>query len=75
MYVYLYMYTRVYIFPFLLDIYNFMWSDPFLLKVEQFSARLVQWSTAAILVITEAIFEFYWEKILCKGYILRVGLN
>jgi hypothetical protein len=46
MYVYLYMYTGVYIFPFLLDIYNFMWGDPFLLKVEQFPDRLVQWSTA-----------------------------
>jgi hypothetical protein len=46
MYVYLYMYTDVYIFPFLLDIYNFMWGDRFLLKVEQFLDRLVQWSTA-----------------------------
>jgi len=48
MYVHLYIYTRVYIFPFLLDIYNFMSGDGFLLKVEQFLDRLVQWSTAAI---------------------------
>jgi len=27
-------------------VYNFMWVDPFLLKVEQFPDRLVQWSTA-----------------------------
>jgi len=25
-----------------------MWDDPFLLKVEQFPDRLVQWSTAAM---------------------------
>jgi hypothetical protein len=25
----------------------------------------------SILVITEVIFEFYWEKILCNGHILR----
>ncbi len=51
MYVYLYMYTRVYIFPFLLDIYNFMWGDPFLLKVEQFPHQLVLLSTAATVYI------------------------
>jgi hypothetical protein len=24
----------------------------------------------SVLVINEVIFEFYWEKILCKGHIL-----
>jgi hypothetical protein len=25
----------------------------------------------SVLVATEVIFEFYWEKFLCKGHILR----
>ena len=25
----------------------------------------------SVLVVTEVIFEFYWEKFLCKGHILR----
>jgi len=51
MYLYLYIYTRVYIFPFLGDIHTLMWGDPFLLKVEQFLHRLVQWSTAGQIIV------------------------
>jgi hypothetical protein len=29
----------------------------------------------SVLVVTEVIFEFYWEKFLCKGHILRVRLG
>jgi hypothetical protein len=34
--------------------------------------KLCRMNFTSILVITEVIFEFYWEKILCKGTSLQV---
>ncbi len=42
-------YMFIFFFPFLLDMYDFMWGEAFLYKVEQFSHRLVKWSTIAYL--------------------------
>jgi hypothetical protein len=49
-YIYIYIYPHVFFFrsffPFLLNVFNFVWGEAFLLEVEQFPDRLVQYSTA-----------------------------
>jgi hypothetical protein len=46
----LHMYLYIFVFfPFLLDLFDFLWGEPFLLELEQFPDQLVQWSTADIL--------------------------
>ena len=42
-------------FPFLLDMYDFVWGEAFFHKVEQFPHRLILLSTAALCVLDQRL--------------------